>query len=70
MVVLEISQIVQFVLTQGGDDLWVGDDVHNRLGTTLQIVQRRQHGRLTRFEFYPPRKSINTLPPGVEKGWN
>jgi hypothetical protein len=37
---LEVGQVVQLVLAEGGDDFGVRDDVHDALGLCLELVER------------------------------
>ena len=61
VIVLEVGQIVELVLTQGGDDLWVRNNVHDGLRLTLEIVEGRQNGCFSRLEFYIPRNTHQSL---------
>lgn len=49
VVVLEVREVVQLVLAEGGHDFRVRDDLHDLLRLALQLVKRGQHGRLARL---------------------
>jgi hypothetical protein len=39
VVVLEVSQVVELVLTKGRDDLGVGDDIHDSRRLRLELAE-------------------------------